>query len=67
MAADQSGRTYKPKSTLAAVLLLVGMIIVIVGTDLLFFRGADMTGWRLISNVTVVLVSLGIYMRFIAR
>jgi hypothetical protein len=67
MTADQSGRTYKPKSTLAAVLLLVGMIIVIVGTDLLFFRGADMTGWRLISNVTVVLVSLGIYMRFIAR
>jgi len=57
----------KPRSTLAAVLFVICMIVVIVGMDLLFFRGADMTMWRFVSNLAVVLVSGVLYVKFIAR
>ena len=67
MGVDQGRRKPMPKSTLAAVLLLACMIAVIVGMDLLFFRGAAMTVWRFFANVAVALIGLGVYMKFIAR
>jgi len=36
-------------------------------SELLFFRGADMTVWRFFANVAVVLIALRVYLKFIAR
>ena len=50
----------KPASN---ILLIVAMIVVIVGIDLLFFRGRF---WpRLIANVGIVLVFIAFYLRYL--
>jgi hypothetical protein len=67
MADPKSGQDLRPRSTLAAVLLLIGLIAVTVGMDLLFFRGPDMTLWRLLANVVITMIAFLIYVRFIAR
>lgn len=50
---------------LSAVLYVVLMVAVIVGTDLLFFRHHALL--RLAANVGVVLVFLAFYLRFVRR
>ena len=50
------------KRNIAAIPLLVGMIIVIVGIDVLFFR--DHFWARLIANIGVVMVFAAFYLRF---
>ena len=47
----------------AAALFVVAMVGVVVGVDVLFFRGHV---WeRLVANVGIVLVSLAFYFRFL--
>lgn len=47
---------------LAVVLYLLALIVVVVGVDVLFFRGHFWA--RLIVNVGIVLVFLAFYLRF---
>ena len=51
--------------TLAVVILLVGMIVLIVGCDVLFFR--DRFGLRLAVNIGIVVVFGAIYLIFLRR
>jgi hypothetical protein len=52
-------------SKAVAALYMIAMIIIIVGVDILFFRGHF---WgRLMSNVGIVLVFTAIYLRFLKR
>jgi hypothetical protein len=67
MADPNDRQDLRPRSVLAAVLLAVGLIVVTVAMDLLFFRGSDMTVWRLIANVVVTMIAFLIYFTFIAR
>ena len=49
--------------TKSALILIVAMVAVIVGIDLLFFRGHF---WeRLMTNIGIVLVFIAFYLRFI--
>ena len=50
---------------LANVLYLAAMVIVVVGVDLLFFRGHVLE--RLAVNVGIVLVFAAFYFRFLRR
>lgn len=51
--------------SLIAVLYIVGMIALIVGVDVAFFRNRF---WeRMIVNIGIVLVFLGFYMAFLRR
>jgi preprotein translocase subunit SecE len=49
----------------AAVLYVVAMVAVIVGVDLLFFKGRPWA--RLIANIGIVLVFAAFYLRFLWR
>jgi len=52
-------------SKAAAALYVIAMVVVIVGVDILVFRGHL---WeRLISNVGIVLVFAAFYLRFLKR
>lgn len=52
---------------MGTVLLILAMVAVIVGADLLFFRGGRWTWERLAANVGIVLVFAAFYFRFLAR
>jgi len=49
----------------AIVLYVLAMVAVVVGVDILFLR--NHFWWRLITNVGIVLVFLGVYWRFLRR
>lgn len=51
--------------TLAVVILLVGMIVLIVGCDVLFLR--DRFGLRLAVNIGIVVVFGAIYLIFLRQ
>jgi hypothetical protein len=51
--------------TTAGVLLVIAMIVVVVATDVVFFRGSAWTWERLAANVGIVLVFGALYFRFI--
>ena len=51
--------------TLAVVILLVGMIVLVVGCDVLFLR--DRFGLRLAVNIGIVVVFGAIYLVFLRR
>jgi hypothetical protein len=46
-------------------LYLIAMIVVVVGVDFLFFRGAGHFWARLAANVGIVLVFVAFYFRFL--
>lgn len=50
---------------MTAVLYVVGMVVLIVGVDLLFFR--NRVWWRLTANIAIVVVFAAIYVRFLKR
>ena len=50
---------------LFVVLYIVVMIAVIVGVDVLFFRGQNRTWERLMVNIGIVLVDAAFYLRFL--
>lgn len=50
-----------------AVLLVVAMVAVVVGTDLLFFRSGRWFWERLAANVGIVLVFVACYFRISGR
>jgi hypothetical protein len=52
-------------SQVAIVLYAAGMVAVIVGVDVLFFRGHFWA--RLIANIGIVLVFGAFYLRFLGR
>jgi len=54
-------------ATTSKVILLVAMIAVIVGVDVLFFRGSQWTLTRLAVNRGIVLIAGAIYFRFLAN
>jgi hypothetical protein len=63
MAHEQSGQTMAGKQGVA--LYVLAMVIVIVGVDVLFFRGLF---WeRLLANIGIVLVFGAFYSRFLRR
>jgi hypothetical protein len=47
------------------VLYVISLIVVIVGVDILFLR--HQFGYRLITNIGIVLVFAAIYLRFLKR
>ena len=51
----------------SVVLYVLGLVAVIVGVDLLFFRQRAWTWERLMANVGIVLVFGAFYLRFLKR
>ena len=49
----------------ATVLLVLTMVVIIVSADVLFFRGHFWA--RLVSNIGIVLVFGGFYLRYVKR